>query len=98
MFFTYAKISASTGRIVAADVVFCGDKPSLPAFNDWANSQGYTEFSGTAQRPAWFDCRTGAVVAWVITCEDRAYAAASAYAIVESAKAAAIAYSFVANS
>ena len=97
MFFVYSKISGSTGRIVAADVVYCGDKPSLPAFNDWANGEGYTEFSGTAMRPAWLDRRTGSVVAWVIACKNHSFAAHCAYGIKEAARAAAIAYSYCAG-
>ena len=97
MFFVYSKISGSTGRIVAADVVYCGDKPSLPAFNDWANGEGYTEFSGEASRPAWLDRRTGSVVAWCMNYESRAIAAACAYGIKDAARAAAIAYSYCAG-
>jgi hypothetical protein len=98
MFFVYAKISASTARIVAADIVgYDGKVGSLAAFNDWANAAGYTEFSGEASRPAWMDRATGSVVAWVMNYEDRAYAAACAYGIKDAARAAAIAYSYSAG-
>lgn len=98
MFFVYAKISGSTGRIVAADIVsYAAEQGSLAAFNEWANREGYTEFSGEASRPAWLDRRTGSVVAWCMNYESRAIAAACAYGIKDAARAAAIAYSYCAG-
>lgn len=90
MYFVWAKISVSSGRVSGSGYSKMTPGQGRTEFNLWAQAEGYTEWCGSDEHYAWAGCNGAIAVVYLGAYSDEAQASAAAGAVYLAARRAAM--------